>query len=293
MSPEQASGGRGPVGPTSDVYSLGSILYHLLTGRPPFVADDPINVVLQLLEQDVTPPRVLKPDVDRDLEMIALRCLQKPPDLRYPSAEALADDLAAYLKDEPIAARSGRLTQVWSRVFRETHHAQILENWGLLWMWHSLVLLCVCFLTNILWLNGVTGFLSYGVLWTVALWAWAAVFWALRRRMGPVLFVERQIAHVWAGSMICIALLFPIELIMGQEVLYLAPVVALVTGMVFVVKAGILSGAFYVQAAFLFATAAVMALLPRYSHFIFGVVSALCFFVPGLKYYRQRQRANA
>ena len=290
MSPEQASGNRGPVGPTSDVYSLGAVLYHVLTGRPPVVADSPVNAVLQLLEQDVAPPRALAPDLDRDLELITLRCLQKPADLRYADAESLANDLQAYLDDEPITAQGGRLAEVWSRLFRETHHAQILENWGKLWMLHSLVLFCVCFLTNILALWGVKDFLSYGVLWTIALWGWAAVFWWMRRRMGPVLFVERQIAHIWAGSMACIAFLFPIELMMDEEVLYLAPVLALVSGMTFVIKAGILSGAFYVQAAALFVTAIIMALVPDYSHFIFGVVASLCFFVPGLKYYRQRKK---
>lgn len=89
----------------------------------------------------------------------------------------------------------------------------MLENWGLLWMWHSLVLLSVCVLTNALqWHNAEhQDRLSYFLLWTAGLGAWAAVFWMLRRRMGPVTFVERQIAHIWAGSMISIALLYPLE----------------------------------------------------------------------------------
>ena len=86
MAPEQAAGKRGQVGPQSDVYSLGSILYHMLTGRPPFQAASSFDTVLMLLEQDVVPPRVINPRADRDLELIALRCLQKPSDLRYPSA---------------------------------------------------------------------------------------------------------------------------------------------------------------------------------------------------------------
>ena len=73
--------------------------------------------------------------------MIVVRCLQKPIDLRYASAEALADDLDAYLTDEKVSARSGRFIQVVARVFRETHHATVLENWGTLWIWHSMVLL--------------------------------------------------------------------------------------------------------------------------------------------------------
>lgn len=291
MAPEQAAGNRGQVGPRSDVYSLGIILYHMLTGRPPFQAASPAEMVLLVLEQDPVPPRMLNPQADRDLEMICLRCLQKPADLRYASAAALADDLEAYLKDESISARSGRFTQMLAGMMRETHHAAVLENWGLLWMWHSLALIGVCFATNILELWGYNDRLYYFLLWTAGLGTWAAIFWALRRRMGPVTFVERQIAHLWAGSMISIALLFPLEAWLDLPPLKLSPVLGLITGVVFLAKAGILSGEFYVGAFALFFTAGLMAAFPRYAHFLFGVVSAACFFFPGLKYYRQRLRA--
>ena len=288
MAPEQASGNRGQMGVTSDVYSLGTILYHMLTGRPPFEASSPMEIVLKVLEQDPPLPREIRPDVDRDLELVVLRCLQKPPDLRYSSAAALADDLNAYLHDEPLSASSGRFSQVLTRLFRETHHATILENWGMLWMWHSLVLLVVCLWTNALYLAGDRNRVHYFLYWTAGLGTWAAVFWALRRRMGPVTFVERQIAHVWAASMASIALLFPVEYLMDLEVLKLAPILALTSGMVFLIKAGILSGSFYLQAGALFATAIAMACWPDYSHAMFGIVSAACFFFPGWKYYQRR-----
>jgi serine/threonine-protein kinase len=292
MSPEQAAGSRGDVGPTSDVWSLGAILYQTLTGRPPFQASNPMDTLLAVLENDPPLPRSLDPKVDRDLEMIALKSLQKPQDLRYASAAALAADLRAFLAGEPVAARSGGLAEIVSRLFRETHHATVLENWGLLWMWHSVVLLALCVVTDILAREGIASRWPYVVLWGGGLAVWAPIFWALRHRTGPVTAVERQIAHIWGGSVIASVLLFWVEGLMGMAVLTLSPVLALIAGLVFFAKAGILSGAFYVQAAVLFATGLVMCVVPAWQHVIFGVVSAACFFVPGLKYYRQRSRAE-
>jgi len=293
MAPEQAAGTRGKLGPASDVYSLGTMLYQMLTGRPPFQAASPVDTVLLVLEQDPLPPRLLNPRADRELEMISLKCLQKPPDLRYPSAAALADDLESYLVDEPIAARSGLLSQVVMRWFRETHHATVLENWGLLWMWHSLVLIVLCLATNWMQWREVQSPLAYLAVWVTGLGTWAVIFWGLRRRSGPVTFVERQVAHVWGGSMAASAGLFVVETLLGMAPLTLSPVLALIGGTVFFIKAGILTGRFYVQSAALFATAVAMAVLQahdiRVGISLFGFVSAACFFFPGLKYYRQRR----
>jgi len=292
MSPEQAAGSRGDVGPASDVWSLGAILYQTICGRPPFQAGTPMDTLLAVLEADPPLPRTIVAGADRDLEMIALKSLQKPQDLRYASAAELAADLRAALSGEPIAARRGGLADVVSRLFRETHHAVVLENWGLLWMWHSVVVLALCVVTDVLAWQGVTTRWPYLVLWGGGLALWAPIFWALRHRNGPVTAVERQIAHVWAGSMIASTLLFSIEQLLGLPVLTLSPVLALLAGLVFFVKAGILSGTFYVQAAVLFATALVMCVVPDYQHILFGLVSGACFFVPGFKYYRQRNRAD-
>jgi hypothetical protein len=288
MSPEQAAGSRGEIGPSSDVWSLGAILYQMLTGRPPFQASSPMDTLLAVLESDPPVPRSIDRQVDRDLEMIALKSLQKPQELRYASAGALAADLRAFLAGEPVAARSGGLADVAARLFRETHHAVVLENWGLLWMWHSVVVLALSVITDVLAWQHVASRWPYLVLWGGGLALWAPIFWALRHRAGPVTAVERQIAHVWGGTVLASVLLFWVEALLGQPVLTLSPVLALLAGLVFFAKAGILSGAFYIQAAVLFATSLVMCVVPTYQHIIFGLVSAACFFVPGYKYYRQR-----
>jgi serine/threonine-protein kinase len=292
MSPEQAGGRKELLGPATDIYSLGSMLYFTLTGRPPFVAETPVELVMLVIEQDPSPPRALRPSLDRDLEMIVIRCLQKPVDLRYASAGDLADDLEAFLADEVVSARSGRFAQVIARIFRETHHAGVLENWGMLWMWHSLVLLVACYLTWQLEFLGVRNRFIYMGLWTIGLGAWATVFWKVRQRMGPVTFIERQIAHVWGGSMVAIGMLFPIEWWLGLEVLVLSPLLGVISAMVFVVKAGMLSGVFYFQAIALFAASILMAIAPRWGHLIFGITSALCFFIPGYQYWRRKQRSR-
>jgi serine/threonine protein kinase len=295
MSPEQAAGQTESIDVATDIYSLGAVLFAMLSGRPPFQAASPLDTVLMVLEQDPPALRILNRAVDSDLEMVVMKCLQKPQDLRYPSAAALASDLRCWLNNEPVSARSSTIAQVMTRLFRESHHAAILQNWGLLWMWHSLVVLMLCVFTNGMQFQGISQRWPYVSLWTIGLSLWATIFWNLRHRAGPITAVERQIAHVWGGSVIASSMLFAVESIMDRPVLEFSPVLGVIAGMVFLAKAGILSGSFYVQSVMMFATSLVMAAiefsdLPDFSISLFGVVSALTFFVPGLKYYRQQKQ---
>jgi len=293
MAPESAGSQRGDIGVGSDVYSLGAILYFCLAGQAPFVGKSTLDTLLLVREQEPIPPRQLRPGIDRDLERVALKCLQKPLDLRYSTAGELANDLRAYINNEPMVAASGAFSNVLARTFRETHHASILENWGLLWMWHSLVLLTACLATDLMLWNQLGHRWSYFLLWSVGFGTWAFVFWILRRRLGPVSFVERQIAHLWAASMIALFGLFFLEIHFELEPLKLAPILGIISGMVFLVKAGMLSGTFYLQATALFLTTIPMALYPDWGHTVFGLVAAACFFFPGLKYYRRRLKNEA
>ncbi|MCI0683348.1 MAG: serine/threonine protein kinase [Gemmataceae bacterium] len=131
MSPEQASGRVHDVGPATDIYALGAILYEALTGRSVFSGDTVLETLEQVRQHDPTPPRKWQPNVPADLETICLKCLQKEPADRYRSAAALAHDVSAFLAGDPISARDFTLYDHLARTIAHTSIDPRFGTWAL------------------------------------------------------------------------------------------------------------------------------------------------------------------
>ncbi len=149
MAPEQAGSKTSGIGPATDVYALGAILYEMLTGRPPFKGATSLDTLVQVLHKEPMPPRRLRPKLPRDVETICLKCLEKDPIRRYASAAALAEDLRRCRRGDPIEARSvGALERAWKWAKQRPASAALIAGLilvtflglgGVTWQWRVAV----------------------------------------------------------------------------------------------------------------------------------------------------------
>jgi len=188
MSPEQAAGKSKHVGPRTDVYGIGAVLYECLVGQPPFREETPLDTLVQVLEGEPVEPRRLDPRIPRDLELICLKCLEKNPEARYATAEALAEDLERFLANEPIEARPAT---VWNRVVRWTRREPALV-WRLVMLIFCFAIAQISFMTG----NDATMELHLEVLGLLAVWA--GVSWLCQQFVHDP---DRPLAarFVWSG----------------------------------------------------------------------------------------------
>jgi hypothetical protein len=296
MAPEQAAGKTHELGPACDVYALGAVLYELVTGRPPFRSDTPLDTIMQVMERDPVPPRLLNPKVDHDLETICLKCLEKDPKRRYLSAEAMAEDVQRYLNGENISARSVNVLDRLVRTFERSHHVVDFHAWSTMVLFIAAIVFIEHVVVHLLILTDqprglITGarafqFVCIGLL-----------FWHNRgKQLLPRSAAERELWTIWIGyvlayvfSLVAVRCMIHFQIIgpgadspRYWETLIVYPFSAIASGLAFFIMGSNYWGRLYVVGLAFFVLATLMPMHLEWASLEFGTLWGVILLTLGL-----------
>jgi serine/threonine protein kinase len=284
MSPEQATGTNEAIDLATDVYSLGAVMYCMLTGRPPFRASSTVATLQQVIHDAPAPPRLLNRAVHPDLESIILKCLEKKPADRYATAEELKLDLERFSRGEPVRAASINVVGYVTRVLASSRNSEFLEGWSralyvvsaVVLVVHSVLQCAPLTTTQATWLNAGKYTLLLGVIWR-----------ARKGVLTPQNPVERTIWSLWIGYILSyVTSEIMVRIDRGQTTNFYG-MMSLVSSVILLVLGGHLWGGCYLIAGLFTLLALMINVVPDYNIILFGGLWSLVFFLLGRRYSRR------